>query len=187
MMAPGTVTVAVGEPPISQVESKVEELLVSRIMGGGRVFAFGCGGQMANAMHFAAELSGKFEEFEDPLPCICVGTNPCELTAITNDFGWDEVFERLVRAQVARGDIVVGFTVSGRGEYYSRAIRATVDKGAYFVNVAGAHGTEYGHLVGVFDLKGKWFGTPKCQEEQLNTVHRICRGVKKKVCRGGRG
>jgi D-sedoheptulose 7-phosphate isomerase len=173
---------------VTKVEAGLEEavdLLVDRIVSGSRIFAFGCGGQMANAMHFAAELSGKFEEYDDPLPCICLGTNPCELTAITNDFGWDVTFERLIQAQVAQGDVVVGFTVSGRGEYYSRAVRASGEKGAYFINVMGANGKRYEEAV---NLEGDWFGTPKCQESQLVLLHKICGEAKKKVraSRGGR-
>ena len=160
------------------------DLLAERIQSRGKVWTFGCGGQMANAMHFAAELSGKFEEFEDPLPCVCLGTNPCELTAITNDFGWEWVFHRLIASQARKGDVVVGFTVSGQADYYAKAVEATVEQKAYFVNIAGAFGARYENYSGVLDLFGKWFSTPEHQEEQLNLLHHICREVKGKISRG---
>lgn len=154
---------------------RVIEVIVERLYAGNRVWTFGCGGQMLNAMHFAAELSGKFEEHEGVLPCVCLGTNVGELTAITNDFGWDVVFERLILANVNTGDVVVGFTVSGQGEYYRRAAKAVLEKDGIFVNVVGGAGH-------VFDwglsLVTRSEDTPGIQEEQLRVIHKICGAVK---------
>lgn len=160
------------------------DLIVERLQSGGKVWTFGCGGQMANAMHFAAELSGKFEELEDPLPCVCLGVNPCEITAITNDFGWEWVFHRLITSQARKGDVVVGFTVSGQADYYAKAVEAAVTQKSYFVNIAGAFGTSYESYSGVVDLFGKWFATPEHQQEQLSLLHYMCREVKGKISRG---
>lgn len=165
---------------IDRKVSEASEMIVQCLFRGNRVFTFGCGGQMANAMHFAAELSGKFEHYEDSYPCICLGTNVVELTAITNDFGWDTVFERLIRAQVGSGDVVVGFSVSGHGDYYGAAVDATLDKKAGFINIVGADGRGYGGQK-VLTIKGQWSSTPEHQEEQLRILHGICLGVKKEM------
>lgn len=179
----------VKRPPMDSASRKMKveravDLIVERLRSGGKVWTFGCGGQMANAMHFAAELSGKFEEYEDPLPCVCLGTNPCELTAITNDFGWEWVFQRLIASQARKGDVVVGFTVSGQAAYYSKAVGAAVSQQAYFVNVTGAYGVSYEGTAGVIDLFGDWFSTPEHQEEQLSLVHHLCGHIKRKLARG---
>lgn len=155
---------------------RVIDLIVERLREGSRIWTFGCGGQLLGAMHFAAELSGKYEQYEDPFPCVCLGTNVGELSAIINDFGWDVTFERLILANVKKGDVVVGFTVSGEGEYYRRAARAALTQECVFVNVVG----KVGHLFPwgmeiVIDRED----TPGIQEEQLRVIHRICGGVKK--------
>jgi len=160
--------------------SEASEMIVTCLSRGDRVYTFGCGGQMANAMHFAAELSGKYEQYEDSYPCICLGTNVVELTAITNDFGWDTVFERLIRAQARPGDIVVGFSVSGHADYYGAAVDAALGQRAGFISIVGADGRGFGGQK-VLTIKGQWSSTPEHQEEQLRIIHEICHEVKKEL------
>src|SRR3972149_2998230 len=70
----------------------IAEIVVRSIRSGNKVLIFGVGGNASTASHFAAELAGKYEEYEDPLPVICLNDNTSIITAITNDFGWDPVF-----------------------------------------------------------------------------------------------
>ena len=164
----------------TNVNSKVSEasdMIVECLSSGNKVFTFGCGGQMANAMHFAAELSGKFEKYEDPYPCVCLGTNVAELTAIVNDFGWDVTFSRLIKAQVKPYDVVVGFSISGNGEYYTKALYTALDCRAKFISVIGSDGRGFGGR-NTLTIKGNHAETPNHQEEQLHIIHTLCRQVK---------
>lgn len=158
------------------------ECIVECLEQGNKVLVFGCGGQAANAMHFEAELAGKFEEFEDPLPCICLGLNPCYMTAVTNDFGWEYAFSRQIKALACPGDVVVGFTVSGNADYYREAAEETIRQSSCFINIAGADGW-VAPYAGSVTVKTTGIITPGVQEEQLSIVHYICGEVKRRRAR----
>lgn len=162
----------------SEAINAAVERIVESLDRGHKVLVFGCGGQAANAMHFEAELSGKFEEFEAPLPCVCLGLNPCYITAVANDFGWEYVFSRQIEALAASGDVVVGFTVSGSAQYYREAVEKAVERSCIFVNVAGAEGLEYPNAITIKTTASK---TPDVQEAQLHLVHSICQEVKQRM------
>jgi D-sedoheptulose 7-phosphate isomerase len=126
-------------------------------------------------MHLEAELAGKFEGFESCLPCICLGLNLCYVTAVTNDFGWDQVFARQIRSLAKSGDVLVGLTVSGHGDYYQKAISEAQLQGCFIVQIAGPDCWHPAERALVIRL-GK--DTPSLQEEQLQCIHRLCRRVK---------
>jgi len=143
-----------------------------------KIIAFGCGGNALNAMHLAAELSGKFEEFENPLPCIDLCSNPAVLTAITNDFGWDVVFSRQIKALANPGDVVIAFSISGEGEYLVNALKEAKSQGCMTVLVNGSI-VDYDFVDILLALDSE--DTPKVQEWQLGIVHQLCRKVKSEV------
>src|ERR1700733_6591129 len=97
--------------------TEVGEALVSALKAGHKVLAFGNGGSAAEASHFAAELMGRFSKTpRRSLPAIALGCDPGIVTCIANDFGYEALFERQVHALAEPGDIVFGFTTSGRSE-----------------------------------------------------------------------
>jgi len=149
------------------------------------IHTFGCGGNAANAIHFAAELSGKFEEYEDPLPCICLSENVATITAITNDFSWETCFSRQVTALTKKDDVLVILSISSSGVYLNPAIKAAKDKGCKIVLIHG-----YGKKL---DVDVSWRigddfkieDTAIVQEMQLKIIHDICREVKKRLSLNG--
>ena len=170
---------------------EVANLIVSCIKKGGKVLTFGVGGNAANAIHFAAELSGKFERYEHPLPCICLSENPSILTAITNDFGWEHVFSRQILALARPEDIVVAFSISTNGEYLYNAIHAALDtckvvlicgKDTHEIFFENPALEKLGYYV--WDLGSD--DTPWVQEEQLRIIHKLCREVKSRLALGVR-
>ena len=104
---------------------------------GHSVFTFGVGGNAATATHFAGELAGKYEQYEDPLSVYCLNDNISVLTAITNDFGWDVVFSRQIQGLVRSGDIVIAFSISGRAPYLLNAFETAQCKGAVTILLNG--------------------------------------------------
>jgi len=154
---------------------KVVDLIRDCLERDNKVITFGVGGNAANAMHFAAELSGKFEQHEQPLSCICLCDNPCILTAITNDFGWDHVFERQILGIGKPGDVVVAFSISTKGQYLINAHSASKQRGCSFVLICGEYTREF--LPDVLMEIGS-SDTLGVQEEQLRLLHEICREVK---------
>ena len=160
--------------------SVVVNQIVDCIKSGGKILTFGVGGNAANAIHFAAELSGKFEQYEDPLPCICLCDNPSVLTAITNDFGWEHVFERQIRALAKPDDVVVAFSIGTGGRYLLEALFEAVALKSTIVLICGHCNLPEMKLHPphvVWELGSD--STPWVQEEQLRIIHKMCREVKR--------
>lgn len=159
--------------------NKVVDVIVECLRGGNKVLVFGVGGNAANAMHFAAELSGKFEQYEKPLACVCLCDDPCIITAITNDFGWEHCYERQIIGLGKPEDVVVAFSISGGGSYLLNAFKAARSKGCRTVLINGRENPDCKDYCDVIVSLGS-DDTPWVQEEQLRLVHQICREVKKR-------
>jgi D-sedoheptulose 7-phosphate isomerase len=108
--------------------------------GGGRVYTFGNGGSSADAAHFAEELIGRFKRERRPLPAQSLSIDATALTCIANDYSYDEVFERQVRGFVRPGDVVIGFSTSGRSPNVVRGLAAAREAGATTVLFGGGDG-----------------------------------------------
>src|SRR3978361_2051998 len=132
------------------VAGAIEELLpqVEAIVGaitgcyaqGGRIYTFGNGGSAADSMHFAEELVARFKRERRPLAAQSFAADSTVLTCIANDYEFDEVFARQVRAFARRGDIVIGFTTSGRSPDAVRGLASARECGAATVRVGGGQG-----------------------------------------------
>ena len=107
---------------------------------GCRVYTFGNGGSSTDAAHFAEELVGRFERERRALPAQSLSVDASALTCIANDYSYDEVFERQVRAFVRTGDVVVGFSTSGRSANVVRGLAAARELGAATVLFGGGSG-----------------------------------------------
>lgn len=158
---------------------EVVKVVVDSIRLGNKVMVFGVGGNAATASHFAGELAGKYEEFENPLPVVCLNDNTSVLTAITNDFGWHQVFSRQIQGLGKTGDVVIGFSISGKAQYLTNAFQVSHDIGCTNVLLNGRtilnkeefRTVDYSVSVGCED-------TPRVQEEQLRWVHELSRMIK---------
>jgi D-sedoheptulose 7-phosphate isomerase len=120
--------------------AEVAARLIASFEAGGRVYAFGNGGSSADALHFAEELVGRFRRERRPLPAQSLAVDAAAVTCIANDYSFDEVFERQVRAFVRAGDVVVGFSTSGRSPNVVRGLAAAREAGATTVLFGGADG-----------------------------------------------
>jgi len=150
--------------------------IVKAIKDGKKVITFGVGGNAGNAMHFAAELAGKFEQYEKPLPCIDLVSNPCIVTAIAQDFGFEHVFERQIRGIAKPGDVLIGFSVSTNGQYLLKAFDEGVCIPCECFLICGRETRNL--ATDVFVMEFDSLDTPTVQEEQLKVIHQICGKVK---------
>jgi D-sedoheptulose 7-phosphate isomerase len=107
----------------------------------GRLFTFGNGGSAAEAQHLAAELVGRYLRDRRPLAATALSADSSAVTCIGNDYSFEDVFERQVRASVRAGDMVIGFTTSGRSANVVRALAAAQESGATTVVFTGGDGT----------------------------------------------
>ncbi|HEY6029364.1 MAG TPA: SIS domain-containing protein [Gaiellaceae bacterium] len=127
------------EALLPQVDA-VAQRLVELYRGGGRLYTFGNGGSSADAQHFAEELVGRFRRERRPLPAQSLSVDAAALTCIANDYSYEDVFARQVEAFVRPGDVVVGFSTSGRSPNVVRGLAAAQAAGATTVLFAGGEG-----------------------------------------------
>ena len=118
----------------------VGALLIATYERGGRLFTCGNGGSAADAQHLVAELVGRYSRDRRPLAASSLGVDPSVVTCIGNDYSFDDVFARQVRALVGAGDVVIGFTTSGRSANVVRALAAAHEQGATTVLFTGGDG-----------------------------------------------
>ena len=128
------------EEELVPTAARVGDRLVEAFSGDGRVFTFGNGGSSVDAQHFAEELVGRYKRDRRPLPAQSLSVDASVLTCIGNDYSFDEVFERQVRGFVRAGDVVVGFTTSGRSPNVVRGLAAARELGATTVLFGGGDG-----------------------------------------------
>lgn len=127
------------EALLPQVDA-VAQRLVELYRGGGRLYTFGNGGSSADAQHFAEELVGRFRRERRPLPAQSLSVDAAALTCIANDYSYEDVFARQVEAFVRPGDVVAGFSTSGRSPNVVRGLAAAQAAGATTVLFAGGDG-----------------------------------------------
>jgi D-sedoheptulose 7-phosphate isomerase len=156
--------------------AEVGAALVSALKTGHKVLAFGNGGSATEASHFAGELMGRFSKTpRRSLPAVALCCDPAIVTCIGNDFGYEALFERQVEALAQPGDIVFGFTTSGKSPNVLRGLRAAGRKKAVTAALTGAAGLQG---VGVkYQLAVPSTSTAVIQEVHLMFVHALCMSV----------
>ena len=121
---------------------RAAQSLIAAYERGARVYTFGNGGSSADAAHFAEELIGRFKRERRPLAAQSLSIDASALTCIANDYSYDEVFERQVRGFVRDGDVVIGFSTSGRSPNVVRGLAAARELGATTLLFTGENGGE---------------------------------------------
>jgi len=149
------------------------EMLIETLRAGGKVFFCGNGGSAADAQHLAAELLGRFFLERAPLPAIALSVNSSTVTAIGNDYGYENVFERQLRGLGRAGDVLVGLSTSGNSENVVRAFQAARRMGIRVIGLTGQGG---GAMAGLCDLclAVPSRSTPRIQEMHIAVGHIMC-------------
>jgi len=140
------------------------------LRGGGLLMACGNGGSMCDAMHFAEEWTGRFRSDRQPLPAIAF-SDPSHLTCIANDFGYDEVFARLVAAHGKPGDLLVVLSTSGDSPNILRAIEAAQEREVTVVGLLGKGGGRARSLVDVPITVPLADTSDRIQEVHIKALH----------------
>ncbi len=151
----------------------VSALLANRLRAGQTLFTCGNGGSAADAQHIAAELSGKFYLHRPGLPAMALTTNTSALTAIANDFSYDEVFSRQLEAQARPGDVLFVLTTSGRSANCRKAVEWARANGVTTVAFTGSKGIDFADLCDhAFVVASD--DTPHVQEAHITLGHALC-------------
>ena len=147
--------------------------LVSVTMAGGLVLAFGNGGSALEASHLASELIGRFEAERRPLAAVALGLDVAASTAISNDYGYEEVFARQVRGLGRPGGVAVGISTSGRSPNVLAGLAAAREKGLRTVGLTGHDPRGVGALSDVV-VAIPAQRTARVQEGHLLVIHLVC-------------
>ena len=163
----------------------IEEIGVrlTKVLKAGRtVFLFGNGGSAADAQHIAAELEARFLRERRALPCHALTTNTSTLTAIGNDYGYEQIFARQVEGLGVRGDVLLALSTSGRSANVVAALRKARALGLVTIGFTGAKGAAMGadcdHL-----LIAPTEDTPVVQQIHLAVGHGICDEIEQALMR----
>jgi len=157
---------------IGQID-QVAELCVTAIRTGHKVMFAGNGGSAADAQHLAAELVGKLSWDRPGLPAMSLTTDTSILTAVGNDYGYDEVFRRQIQTLGARGDVFIAISTSGKSKNLLKALIAARDKGIVPVGMTGQGGGDM-HALCDICMRIPSIDTQKIQEAQIVLGHIVC-------------
>jgi len=151
---------------------QIAKVWADALQSGGKVLFCGNGGSAADSQHLAAELVGRFQGERRALSAIALTTDTSILTAVANDYGFQQVFERQVIAHGRPGDVLVGISTSGQSENVIRAVKKAKELGLIAVAFTGSRGklrelADYAVIV-------PSISTPRIQEAHIATGHIIC-------------
>jgi D-sedoheptulose 7-phosphate isomerase len=159
--------------------ARAVEAMAGSLRGGGKVLACGNGGSAADAQHFAAELVNRFERERPPLAALSLAADSSNLTSLANDYGYEQVFEKQVRALGRRGDVLLAISTSGNSESVLRAMAAARELGIATVALTGRGGGKMGAALGAGDVHVcvPHERTMRIQEVHLLALHCLCDGI----------
>ena len=163
-----------------QTISEVADICSDAYCEGNKVLFCGNGGSAADAQHLAAELSGRFYFDREPLDAEALHVNTSYLTAVANDYSYEEVFSRLVKAKGKKGDILIGISTSGNSANIIRAFKTAQELGMITVGITGETG---GKMKNISDylLNVPSKDTPRIQESHILIGHIICELIESRI------
>lgn len=155
----------------------VADLIVGRFTEGSKLLLFGNGGSAADAQHIAAEFTNRFMIERPPLPAIALTTDTSALTAIANDYSYEQVFSKQVEALGKPGDVAMAFSTSGNSPSVLRAVEACRRLGIHTVGLTGGNGGKLRSLVDHWLNVSASRESARIQETHILIGHVICQLV----------
>lgn len=167
-------------PEFIKTIGQVVDACVATLTNGGKVLFCGNGGSAADAQHLAAELSGRFYYDRPPLSSEALHVNTSYLTAVANDYSYDEVYARLVKGSAKKGDILIGLSTSGNSKNIIKAFETARSMEVTTIALTGQTG---GFLKELTDLliNVPSEDTPRIQESHILIGHIICQLIESRI------
>ena len=159
---------------------KIIALSVKAFKDDKKILFCGNGGSASDAQHIASELSGKFYANRPPLYAEALHVNSSYMTAVANDFGYDETYARMLEACGRKGDILVGISTSGNSTNVVKALKKANDIGLTTIGFTGSKGGEMNSLCDII-IKVPSDDTPRIQEVHILVGHIICQLIEEKM------
>ena len=159
--------------------SRAASILTECLFADGKILACGNGGSAADAQHFAAELVGRFERERPELPAISLSTDTSLLTAVANDYSFEQVFAKQVRALGTKGDVLLAISTSGNSPNVKAAVEAAHKREMRVIAMTGKGGGQIGELMapGDVNLCVPHSRTARIQEVHLLMIHCLCDAI----------
>jgi len=161
---------------VAKLEAQLQKVItavVETINSGQTILTCGNGGSAADAQHFAAELTGRYEFDRRGYPAIALTTDSSALTSIGNDYGFDYVFSRQLEALGRKGDLLIAISTSGNSANVINAVNRAKEMGIKTVGLLGRDGGKLAKLVDL-PLTIAVEKTPRIQEAHILMLHLIC-------------
>lgn len=165
---------------LQQVVSELVDEIVSAIQNGKKLVLCGNGGSASDALHFAGEIVGRFQKERVAWPAVVLNADVATMTAIANDYSYDDVFARQAEGHVNKGDIFIGISTSGNSENVYRAADVARRKGAKTAAFLGKDGGKIGKQVD-YPIIIPCMTTARVQECHITLIHIICELVEEKL------
>lgn len=155
---------------------EVTTLIIQAFKSGNKVMFCGNGGSAADAQHLAAEFSGRFYKDRKPLPAEALHCNTSYLTAVANDYGYDEVYSRMVAGSGKQGDVLIALSTSGNSVNITKALQTAGEIGMITVGFTGEGGGKMKSLC-QYLVNVPSNDTPRIQEAHILIGHIVCQLV----------
>lgn len=151
-------------------------MMVSSLLNEGKLLACGNGGSAGDAQHFSSEMLNRFERERPSLPAIALTTDSSTITSIANDYSYEEVFSKQIRALGQEGDVLLAISTSGNSANVVQAIHAAHDRNMHVVALTGRDGGQIAPLLLPDDVEIRVPSnvTARVQEVHLLVIHSLC-------------
>ena len=167
------------EKLMQSIEDAVN-IIVESLRNGGKIHFCGNGGSAADAQHLAAELSGRFYLDRDPLNAEALHCNSSYMTAVSNDYGYDFVYSRMIKASAKKDDVLVGISTSGNSRNIIEAYKTCKELGVNIISLTGETGGLMKDFGGIL-INVPSTDTPRIQESHIMIGHIICELVERRT------
>ena len=156
--------------------AKATDMLVNALVNGNKILACGNGGSAGDAMHFSSELLNRYERERPSLPAISLVTDVNTLTAISNDYDFNQIFAKQVKALGQPGDILLAISTSGNSANVAEAIKVAFSRDMLIIGLTGRDGGEIAGLLSANDVEIRVPSpsTARIQEVHLLVIHSLC-------------
>jgi D-sedoheptulose 7-phosphate isomerase len=158
----------------------IADVMIDALKAGGKILIAGNGGSAADAQHIAGEFLSRLNFDRSPLPAVALTTDSSVLTAVGNDYGFEQVFERQIRGLAREGDVFVAISTSGRSRNILRSLEAARQMRVTTVGFTGLAASEMVRLCDLC-LRAPSDSTPQIQQIHIVAAHAICGVVEREL------
>lgn len=165
---------------------KIADVVILALRAGNKLLIIGNGGSAADAQHIAAEIVGRYKQDRPAYAAIALTTDTSALTAIGNDYGFEQVFARQVAGLGRRGDVLLALSTSGRSPNILAGLRTARERGLATIGFTGSKGEALGALCDHL-MVAPSDDTPVIQQIHLAVAHGICEAIEQALMREAQG